>query len=252
VVGRSQHLRLVGFELLHLARELGQLLLQMFRLRHKRLGRLLQIGRVELSEVTRDTLFKLCLAPLDLTLREVLVPRVHRLELRTVDGDARFGQQSESAAEIDEARTDLFDGRTVVLAEIGAGLIVRPEPLEEPDHFQIALCLALQAPARLDAVQVAVDVELQQLRGIIARSSGHLRHGPIKTQFSQVERIDEGIDSSDRVALVDPIIEAIGQQCRLPAIRSFHEPLHRSPPQIARGMITDSAFSRSQGHEHAS
>ena len=30
------------------------------------------------------------------------------------------------------------------------------------DHLQIALCLALQTTARLDAVEIAVDVELQQ------------------------------------------------------------------------------------------
>ena len=50
-----------------------------------------------------------------------------------------------------------------------------------------------------------------------------------------------------RVALVDPVIEAVRQQRRLLALGPFNEPLHRLPPQIARRIISATAFSRTQG-----
>jgi hypothetical protein len=36
------------------------------------------------------------------------------------------------------------------------------EPPDQPDHLQIALRLALQTAARLNAIEIAVDVQLQQ------------------------------------------------------------------------------------------
>jgi len=66
-------------------------------------------------------------------------------------------------------RTDLLDGRPVVLAEIGNGLVVGREPTQEPDDFQIAAGFTLQSPARLDAIEIPVDVELQQRRWVVGR-----------------------------------------------------------------------------------
>jgi hypothetical protein len=53
------------------------------------------------------------------------------------------------------------------VTEVGDGLEVRSEPAGEPHQLDIALRLALQAAARLDTVQVAVDVELEQDRRVI-------------------------------------------------------------------------------------
>src|SRR5262249_50294005 len=47
---------LVGFELLHFASQLGELLSQMCGLRSESLRRLLQVGSVELRQITRDAL----------------------------------------------------------------------------------------------------------------------------------------------------------------------------------------------------
>jgi hypothetical protein len=63
---------------------------------------------------------------------------------------------------------------------VGNSFVIRREPLDEPNHLQIALRLTLQTTARLDVVEIAVDVELQQDRGI------HLRHGPIELLFPDV------------------------------------------------------------------
>jgi hypothetical protein len=58
----------------------------------------------------------------------------------------------------------------------------------------------------------------QKGRRVIGRSSRGCRINPIEAQFSQIECSDEGVDHANRIALVDEIIEAFGQQRPLPAI----------------------------------
>jgi len=53
----------------------------------------------------------------------------------------------------------------------------------------------------------------------------------IEPRLGQIKRIDERVDHTNRIALVDPVIEAFGQQSRLPAIRPRNEALHQLPPQ---------------------
>jgi len=101
----------------------------------------------------------LCSAPLHLSAREVAIAVVHRLELTAVDGDARLHQQPHLSAKLNKARTDLLDGRPIVLAEIGNGFVIGNKPTQQPHHLEIAPSLALEPPARLHAIEIAVDVE---------------------------------------------------------------------------------------------
>ena len=38
----------------------------------------------------------------------------------------------------------------------------------------------------------------------------------VKSEFAEIERIDEGFNRADRVLLVDPVVKTLRQQCRLP------------------------------------
>src|SRR5215510_3270367 len=218
----------------------------MSRLRSESLGRILQIGGVELREIARDAVLQLLAPPLHLALRKVLVARVDSLELRAINGHARLRQQSHLAAQLDELRTYLLDGRAIVLAKVGDRLVIGREPLQKPDNLQIASRLTLQPATRLDAIEIAVNIELQQRRGVIAGPAGRRRLDVLEAQIGQVECVDEGIDRTNRVALIDPVVETFRQQRRLTSIRAFNVSLHQSPPQIARPDIPDSTFSRSQ------
>ena len=60
------------------------------------------------------------------------------------------------------------------------------------------------------------------------------RRHSVEPEIGEIEHLDERVDYANRIALVDPVIEAFGQQCRLPAFRPNHEALHKTPPQIAR------------------
>ena len=71
----------------------------------------------------------------------------------------RLGEQVKLAAQHHELAARRADGRPVVLAEIGDRLEVRRQPAGQPHHLDVALRLTLQTPARLHAVEVAVEIE---------------------------------------------------------------------------------------------
>src|SRR5215467_10021186 len=73
----------------------------------------------------------------------------------------------------------------------------------------------------------------------------------LKAQFPQIERIDEGINHANRIALIDPVLEAFRQQRRLPSIHPRNEPRHRSPRRLSSRIIAGARFSHSQGHERS-
>src|SRR5262249_24205862 len=121
-------------------------------------------------------------------LLEFLFARVNRLELAAVDRNARFRQQTHLAAQGNELRADLLDGRAVVFAEIGDGFVIRNEPSRQPHHFQIAASLTLQPPARLDPVEIAIDIKLEHRRRMVSRPAGRCRGDAIEPQLAQFQR----------------------------------------------------------------
>ena len=178
----GEHLHLENLEPLHLLLQLRDLLFQTVRLGFERLGRLLPVGAVELLQIARDALLDLRHAPLHLGAREVLVAVVHRLELAAVDRHAGLREQAHRAAEPDKPGADLADGAAIVLAEVGNRLVIGSKPARQPHHLNVAPGLALKPPARLDPVEIAVNVELQQDRRMIRRTAGDLGIDPARTQ----------------------------------------------------------------------
>ena len=165
-------------------------------------------------------------APLELGSGEVLVAVVDGLELAAIDGHQRLGKQIQLAAQHDELAAHGADGATVVLAEVGDGLEVGREPPGQPHQLEIALRFALEPPARLDAVQIPVDIQLEQHRRVIAGPSGGGRRGTLKPQLPQIELLDERFDHAHRVVLGHIIVQARRQQGGLASILAFDESLH--------------------------
>ena len=98
----------------------------------------------------------------DLALGEVLVSVVVRLELGAVDGDTIPLQNPDPAMEFDELRTGSPNGGAVIAAKISDCLVVRSQPPGQLHHLNIATSLPLQRTTGGNAVQIAVDEELQQ------------------------------------------------------------------------------------------
>ena len=112
----------------------------------------------------------------------------------------------------------LADRFAVVLPEVGDRLVIRRKTAQQPHHLDIAQRLALQPPARLHAIEVAVDIKLQQDRGMVARSAR--RPSELETKIRKIKPLDERIDQTNRVLVVDPAFQMI---------RKKH------PPDLARG-----------------
>src|SRR5215475_5016913 len=103
---------------MQLARQPGKLLFEMRCPRHKSFRWILPVCGVELAQTPRHTLLELLQPAFHLLTREILVARVHRLELAAVNRHARARQQTKLAAKRNEPRTYLADRRAVILAEV--------------------------------------------------------------------------------------------------------------------------------------
>jgi hypothetical protein len=78
-----------------------------------------------------------------------------------------LGEQLQPAAQHHELAADLADRLAVILAEVGDGLEVRCQTPGQPHQLDVTLSFALQTPARLHAIEIAVDVDLEQDRWVV-------------------------------------------------------------------------------------
>jgi hypothetical protein len=85
-------------------------------------------------------------------------------------------------------------------------LEVRLQVAQQPNHLDIAVGLGLQPTARPHPVQVAVNVELQQIGGRIARAACHLRLDMDKRRCRKIQPIDKSIDEAHRIVRADIIV----------------------------------------------
>ena len=94
----------------------------------------------------------------------------------------------------------LCEWPAIVLAEVGNRLVIghkRPN-----SHITSTLRPAtLKPPTRLNSIEIAVDVKLQQDRGMIAGSAGCFGIDPTKPKLGQIEFFDEDIDHANRIVL---------------------------------------------------
>ena len=75
-----------------------------------------------------------------------------------------MSEEFEPTAQLDELGAHRPDRRAIVLAEVGNRLEVGRQPPGQPHQLDIALRFALQPPARLNPVQITVEINLQQRR----------------------------------------------------------------------------------------
>jgi hypothetical protein len=143
-----------------------------------------------------------------------------------VNGHRPLGEQLQLAAHDHEAAADVADSGTVVVPEVGNGFEVRRQATREPHELDVALALVLQPSAGLDAIEVAVDVDLQQDGGVVGRPPCAGRCGAVETQLLQVELVDEGVNHPDRVVLGDEVVQALRHQGDLTSLLAFDESLH--------------------------
>src|SRR6266849_7917444 len=82
----------------------------------------------------------------------------------------------------------------VVLAEIGDHLVIGNKASRQPHDLHIASGLALEPSARLDPVQIAVNIELQEDRGMIRGSPCRPWIDSTKSQLTEIKLVDQHVD----------------------------------------------------------
>ena len=138
------------------------------------------------------------------------------------------------------------------LAEVGDRLVIRRQPADQPHHFHIAPGLPLEPTARLNPVEIAVDVELQQIARMIGRPAGRQRRDPVKAETPKIELIDEDVDRPNRVVVADPVFQALGKQRALagstPSTKRFIRPSKHKRIVFSLAIIN---LDQNQRHEKA-
>ena len=145
------------------------------------------------SQVVIDAGLGLLHSPLKLGAGEVAVAVVDRLELAAIDGHKRFREQAKLLAQHHELPTDAADCLAVILAEVGDGLEVRHQTPGQPHQLNVALRLAFKTATGLDAIEVTVDVDLQEVGRMVGGPTCFSRDDALETQLAKVEFIDENI-----------------------------------------------------------
>ena len=93
---------------------------------------------------------------------------VDRLDAGSVDRQQLAPEKIEPPAQQHELAEHGAEGGAIVASKVGDGLEVRIQGPHQPDDFNVAMAFHFQPPARPHPVQIAVDVELQQIGWRIA------------------------------------------------------------------------------------
>jgi hypothetical protein len=78
-------------------------------------------------------------------------------------------------------------------------------------------------------VEIAVEVNLQQRRGMVSRAPGGLGDDTVEPQCRQIQFVDERFNNPDRVVLRHVFIQAVREQRSLPPVLAFHDVSFRQP-----------------------
>ena len=183
----------------------------------------LGVRGIEPLEVLRDPPIERRLLPQQPLAAQHRLAARHRLELRAIDRQPLAADQPLAAAEAHERRRHGAQRRALAAAELGDRLVIRGQPVEQPHQLDVALALALQTPRGPHLLQVAVQVQLQQVGRVVGRAARGRRLGLAEPQLHEVERSDEGIDDPADVVLRHQLIERYREQRPLVPTVTAHE-----------------------------
>ena len=82
------------------------------------------------------------------------------------------------------------------------------------------MALGFQSAARPHAVEIAVDVKLEQIARRIARTTRRLWLNPPEAGLDEIETVDEGVDEADRVVSADIVVDRLRQEQELGAFEA--------------------------------
>src|ERR1700712_1075744 len=138
---------------------------------------------------------------------DVTTGRSDSLEFTAIDGNQITFHQACGSAELSKCAARCREGSGVVFTEIGDGFEVRREAVEQPHDFDVALAFGFEPARRPYALEVAVDVEFEQVGGIVGRTSVAFGDGFIEAKNPEVKARNIGIDDPDQMVFGDYFID---------------------------------------------
>jgi len=123
----------------------------------------------------------------------------------------RLSEQAQLSAQNHKLTADRPDCCTIVPSKVGDRLEVRCQSTGQPHQFDIALRLTLQSSARLDPIQIAVEVDLEHRRRMIGWAPGRRWRRPGKTNCHQIQLVNKRFNDPNRVIFSYIIIERCRQ-----------------------------------------
>jgi hypothetical protein len=85
------------------------------------------------------------------------------------------------------------------------------------------MSLAFKQTARASAIDIAVDVKLQQIGRRVSRPSGVGRSSARKAKLFEIEIINKSLDEADRVIIGDIIVDSFWEEQDMRARSAFNE-----------------------------
>src|SRR5947208_7236262 len=134
-------------------------------------------------------------------------------------------------------------------SELGDRLVVGLQTSQQPHHFHVALALGLQPPRRPHLPQIPVQVQLQQITRIVARSSVSAGSARTKPSFAMFNRPTNasmtrhmwstGISSSKVAGNIVVCSRASPRIYAIKKCRRSHEDISSFPISAAQCFVTD-------------
>jgi len=72
-----------------------------------------------------------------------------------------------------------------------------------------------EPPARLNLVQIGVQINLEQRDRMVRGTTGCFRHHACKSQRCQIQLVDKGVDHADRIVFGHVVVKTVRKQCYL-------------------------------------
>ena len=89
---------------------------------------------------------------------------------------------------------------------------------QQPDDFDVAVGLGFEPAAGAHTVEIAIDVELQEILGGISRPAGHFACDPDEPCRGQIQPVDKGINETNGVFGTDILVQRFWKEQRLGSI----------------------------------
>src|SRR6201981_125142 len=158
------------------------------------------------------------------------------MELGAINGNPFALHQSYRARESDHLYSHSGYGLAMHSAEFGNRLVVRYPPSQQPHQLDGPSAFRFQPPRGTNLLEIAVEIQLQQVARIITRSPGLGGLGALKSQTRHVQPVDKRIDHPAHVILGDQLFQADRKQSSLRPAFSLHK-AHKKCPRSRKGIF---------------